>query len=1231
MAKYIHKSFSKGILSTNVSTRYDLEQYDEAARELININIGRQGVVGRRGGTTIVSHLDETPYRLIPFYSAEKSFLIAFASGRLTRSNTSDKIRTNKIKIIDVTDYSIDKHDIDFSGSDFHDSSDVEIFGRGAEDVYGQYEEYSVDPNRGFSRAQLETLEYTQLGNLLVLTHSTLPPTYIRREGDNFVFYKSIFDLYMNGDDEERLQDKAAFGLPYTFYGMGMAFESFAKSRRNGSFTFTGNLILKENFDSSILKTDNLHLFRNRAFVFSTTTKQEPTEDDNQIRVFVGVIRDVDLNYRGSTSSNNRYRVRGEVFVDQSGALSDLKTEESTLFLCDWSNRLGFPKTTASFENRICYASTKAFPSKFWFSAQPSTQKIAVGNKVIKTTKTDVQAETELSTPIHKYVFYDQLSLFNNASEALGLTQNQPASSGGYFINDDLSFKIHWIKGGEVCYIGTNQGLFISQGTNASSQTTFPFNSGFIKVIDHPVKAIPPELVNKDLYFISADNSTQKMTYSSAKGYGIETLDSLSREIVRDPTETSIFTKNFREYSIGGGATDAFDRTQFIGNVPFDFSEDNLDSSKVTIAEDVGDQYVKEYMYSSFAPDKDKEIARKVLDFSEIHTFPQNVKDVETDGVSFLNGKLNDLWANKFPTEANKLTEYSTNFYISSILYSAHIESNVGNLSSGIASLYLQCMIKKDQTSHIPDLFQIKPLVIEGEENKERSVPVSGATAQTPQFKVGDQIDFDTFIKGKISTGGHIGLDHNVKNNRLIGIDLAAGTIKLFFKNSFTGRVVVRQGKNTFYDGNVTATTASANTEFHRDGTSMNIYSASVNKGVSAADAVLDTTTVTEVAFFDAANEVTNNMRVNVEDVSNVWQMRDSLATDLSGEYDIKYLSFDIYSHNTLTISPNAAGMVGLTGEIYTKSELPEMDFLVSVDGFTTLAEVDASIQDVAVTDITQVTEDEEIVSITTRLLYDWAQKGLMIYRKDRTCLTYFYDDSSSVNGWTKNNYKFISPVYVRNLEFDIPRKHPAMFGIEGNNIVMLTQALINGKQPYIEELPNCVDSHVVVDLDRSDSIDLSDLQETLENIGYEDDDEVVVASKDKIILPRTRVSELSGNVDGIEDDYVVVGKPFISNITTYIPLIQTRSGVTTLGKNHSITELTLNAIYLSDMIINDSLEKAQPIDDFYKKETYGTGYQNFSVSSPISYDAFLEILLDTPFPFAIGGYIMDIKTQEQT
>ena len=568
--QYIQKSFAKGIRSPSVLTRYNLKGNDECARELYNILIGRQGEAYRRGGTDIVASESDDIERIIPFYTSTEVFLLAFSRGAIaSKAGSQGTLRnTLTIKVYNVTEYKKIIQDSDnFDSSDFLDGTPVQIYAEAnADALFPIYKSYYRDIGDGYGKDELKGMDYDQVGNVMIFTSDSFPPFYIRKEEDDFIYYRNGIDLVASGDNQisQGSLNKAARTLPYSYYGFGLEIDTI--DRRDAlDVRFRGKIILKDSFDSQGLAKNRLKFWRNRAFFISTTRRDEDQGNDGKgldLKTYSGLIRDIRID------SNGDYIVSGNLNedVDENIKLSDVSGRDSNLYVSDWSARLGFPRSIAVYENRICFFSSEAYPAKLWFSAQPSIQRILVGRKTEVSTSTDTSSQTNIERSIYNTVYFDQLDMFNTEIASTGALPNQASASGSYFINDNKGFSGSWIKAGEVLFIGTNQGIFTSVGTNVEGNNPTPFNSGFVKSIEHPVKRVLPIVVDESLYYISEDNSIQKMRYSRERnGFTTQTIDSLAKTLVKDVYTRGTIKVSYSEWSLEptGSDLDQVDEATF--------------------------------------------------------------------------------------------------------------------------------------------------------------------------------------------------------------------------------------------------------------------------------------------------------------------------------------------------------------------------------------------------------------------------------------------------------------------------------------------------------------------------------------------------------------------------------------------------------------------------------------------------------------------------------------------
>ena len=546
--KALQKSFARGILSANSYSRENLQGYNESARDIYNFLIGRTGELYRRGGTALVEKRGNPIERIIPFNAQDRTFLLIFERGKadspiseLSRSDGDFDDRTEDypfIRVLEMTDHKIKVRSFANVGlSAFQNSTPVKIYKKGNTGL-GPFESYTRDPEKPFAEGELANMTHCQIGNVMVFVNDSGPPFWIRKEGDNFVYYRSVLDLLLNGNQSNSVID-ALSGLPYSYYGMGLIPQYVdLADRGNQSLLFSGYLNLGLNYDKEGVAEKNFGLWRNRAFLCSVAK-----QDTDNVIVYGGIINRIYKRGGGA----RRFKIEGRLFYRGSEDLENIDDRRSisNLYLCDWSPFAGWPRSVTEYENRFVYGGSEAYPAKIWFSSQPSLQRVPFGNKVTITDEELAQAEPtgpvqggraeiRTETPIYKTVYYDQLDLFNKDVDALGLILQNTASAGNYFVNDAEGLEIYWIVQGEVLFIGTNKGVFISRGTDASSSNPVPFNTGFQQVDYVPVKRVFPVVEGKTLYFVTRDHSVRRLMFGSEQGYKAENIDSFSREIVRD-------------------------------------------------------------------------------------------------------------------------------------------------------------------------------------------------------------------------------------------------------------------------------------------------------------------------------------------------------------------------------------------------------------------------------------------------------------------------------------------------------------------------------------------------------------------------------------------------------------------------------------------------------------------------------------------------------------------------
>lgn len=1253
-------------------SRPDIEGYQSCARQLDNFLIGYLGEAYRRGGTTVVAK-GSSPYRrVIPFYVGEKSYIICFKEGLITSSRSSGKSDCQNVDIFNVTDLDLKTQTLeDLRGGKFLPQEPCSVFGEGAQDELSLYDSYVTDVGDGYSEAELLSMDYTQIGTVLICTGKSFPPFVIRHERDEFVYYRNFLELVKNGDAEELpLEAKAIFSLPYSYYGFGLDFRDISRRSSDGTYYFEAYLTSKENFDSTLLSPRNLRFWRNRGFILSAQ-KEDPPEVtnpsvDDSAFVFGGVIHSIDRSSSGRASfagSSSGYLVKGELNVSERDQLNDLDVDQTVLFLCDWSERLGFPKAVSSYENRICFANNEAFPSKFWYSAVPGVRRLQVATRRETAGGTQVQNTFSIDRPIYRYVFRDQLTFFDRESTALGLALSDSASPGSIFINDNLGFSIQWLKSGEVLYVGTNQGVFISSGTNASSSSVTPFNEGFRKPVDVPVKDVRPELISRTLYFLSDDNKLKSISYTSEKGYTLESLDEVLDPIIQDPSLVVPQEKRsiIRQASIGRDLQ-LFDSGILFGETVLDV---HTPAGKTTDNCE-GDVCVSDSFFSLLSePDT---ITEQTSHIGGLLYFSQNY----SRNLSAKNTNRSSLFLDKIERTFRDLSKYSQNFLISGMLSSLILE----DLSAeDIASMtyhfsFLTRLENLDTSSlateFIPDTITYKDSVNYGS-SIENSFNLIDAVDAPNDGNAG--VDYrrrvNSFIRGEISNG-FVKRSHSLDEVRFCGLDYTPAVeavdadmdanppveavaaqdakLKFYFDGDVLGAGVKRiefaySTSNYSFtfpnDATLTDETSSVSgsfLDFGSDATVVKSYEVQMSE---ISGAIFNSNGNITVNFFDANNVQLASRQIKLEQFVHggvsLQTFRDNISLDYSGRFEISYGSIPVYADAvTSTLDTSAIQTLRMTVESAINATASRWN--VTLDGVSSQEQIEGVPSSVGTTSVTSQ-EEALVYSLdipNTEILYDWTKKALFIFRKGAGYLSLCLNPETGVKGWTAGSLDLGNPTYVRNIRFNSPESYPSIFGTDKDGrVVLFTQGLYNGSLAYVDNLPNCLDSHILFKFNEEDQmLNYDDLRFRLLELNFKADDIVTLADSKTIIRDKIRVGDLAGSehLPSSEGNFVI-GFPYKSTLVNFMPLAQDRRNSTfSVGSKIALSNLTLHFMFASEFELNGKLVKKFEIDPRVHYERFGTFFQEVIVESFHSYDPLLELAIETPNPFSIGGYSVEVN-----
>ena len=387
--------------------------------------------------------------------------------------------------------------------------------------------------------------------------------------------------------------------------------------------------------------------------------------------------------------------------------------------------------------------------------------------------------------------------------------------------------------------------------------------------------------------------------------------------------------------------------------------------------------------------------------------------------------------------------------------------------------------------------------------------------------------------------------------------------------------------------------------------------------------------------------------------------MRDSLLNNYSGEFSVVRLENYIDNIDSFISSENSLNVVRyrVPGRVFPTLHQLSLTSLTPTGGiFSVVGEINSwlhslnsivnfsnykisiegrniqqtgSVTRFNVTEsLSQVTNNYPVFAPDTRMIFDWVKMALIIVRPNGY-IAFTKDEETGVAGWQRGNMCFSDVVYLKSLKFNLPEKQPAIFGIEGNSILMNVEGLQNRDQGYLSNLPNCLDEHILINTS-ADSIDLSALKTFLMGLGYQNTDRISIATVDGYFgarggaIANMLFSELTGTVETLGRQNFIVGKPFTSSVVSWAPVSQFRRDRSLKGAKYKITQFILYAIYNTEFNID-----GQPIGlkTPIVQQTYIDTVEpyDYYLKTEIGYDPHFALSVSSPFPMAFTGWSLDI------
>lgn len=291
----IQNSFLGGEFSPRSIGRTDLPRYPHGAQEIKNMIVKNHGGAYRRNGTKFVNNTSsDLKTRLIPFVpNDEETYVIeitgvqgAATNSVVTATNTETEVQTN-ISLL----------------------------------------------NAGWLEADLDTIQYAQLGDLLILVNVNRKPLMIRRTATD-TFFAIEWDEQVTGGTANPLYP----GNNQSTYGFFENPENnitMTPSATSGAITLTTSAAFFVSPTGSGFLADNGHEF-------------------SYFQINGGFVR-VD-----SVTSSTTANATVVATLSGTGATAD--------FFESWSDAAGWPRAIQFFQNRLMFGGSVTKPDTVWFS-----------------------------------------------------------------------------------------------------------------------------------------------------------------------------------------------------------------------------------------------------------------------------------------------------------------------------------------------------------------------------------------------------------------------------------------------------------------------------------------------------------------------------------------------------------------------------------------------------------------------------------------------------------------------------------------------------------------------------------------------------------------------------------------------------------------------------------------------------------------------------------------------
>ena len=461
MAKFntLQSSFSSGMVSPKFNGRSDLDIYNRAVEELVNMYPTPEGGARAREAFRVIyqdysvsAHQYCTKQTLIPYVDAKgKTYIIVYKYFSNTDSGQFDIYEYQGNAILSLISY-----------------------------VSG------IEVSSNIAKIKKNRIQWTYVGDAVVLTYGTGEPLVIYRKPDNFSSFNiSLLGFFSTENSvastgANKLHDAAramSFSYQATNTNKNYLISGSEKVAATGSTHAIWELVIKDSAGSTLAAWN---VDKTTHIIISNST-------------YTAIFKTIGGDSSNTTSAMRAFLIytRGSVAI----------TNEKSWRVSYWDNINGYPKCVGYANSRLILGNTDKYPSHFWCSASNNISRF-----------NNVQLYEDSSS---------DASGLNTTNDSGQSTSSFPLLQGG-----TNSFSaIKWILNGPSgFYVGTSNGVELwTSGSNGSFTSSNNYNT---QLTNEGCADIQPVGFSGNLIYVARDGKRLIMMTSEGKTTDLTSLNS---------------------------------------------------------------------------------------------------------------------------------------------------------------------------------------------------------------------------------------------------------------------------------------------------------------------------------------------------------------------------------------------------------------------------------------------------------------------------------------------------------------------------------------------------------------------------------------------------------------------------------------------------------------------------------------------------------------------------------